>query len=100
MKSKPAPTRAASPVIRRPRLPVWLMAALLVLVTIAVYWPVTQCEFVNYDDHRYVTSNIHVQNGLTWESIKWACLNPVAGNWHPLTVLSHMAVCQVFGLNP
>ena len=40
------------------------------------------------------------KSGLTWESIKWAFLNPVAGNWHPLTVLSHMVDCQLFGLKP
>ena len=48
----------------------------------------------------YVTSNVHVQNGLTLQGIKWAFLNPVAANWHPLTVLSHTLVCQVFGLKP
>jgi Tfp pilus assembly protein PilF len=76
------------------------MAGLLVLGTMALYWPATRCDFVNYDDDLYVTANVHVQNGLTWESIKWACLNPVCCNWHPLTVWSHMAVCQVCGLNP
>ena len=78
----------------------WLLALLLVLVTIALYWPATQCGFVNYDDDAYVTSNIQVQSGLTWESIRWACMNPVCWNWHPLTVWSHMLVCQVVGLKP
>ena len=77
-KPKPAPTRAVLPVMARPRLPVWLMAVLLVLVTIALYWPATGHDFVNYDDDLYVTANVHVQSGLTWESIKWAFLNPVA----------------------
>ena len=81
-------------------LPVWLMAALLVLVTIAIYWPVMRHDFVNYDDNVYVTSNVHVQNGLTLEDIKWGCFSPVGGNWHPLTVWSHMADCQLFGLKP
>ena len=80
--------------------PVWLLAALLVLVTIATFWPATRGNFVNYDDDSYVTSNVHVQNGLTWESVKWACLNPVAANWHPVTVWSHMVDCQLFGLQP
>ena len=40
------------------------------------------------------------KTGLTWESMKWACLNPVCCNWHPLTVLSHMLDCQLFGLKP
>ena len=98
--AKPAPPRAATPAMARPRLPVWLLAVLLVLVTMAIYWPATRCDFVNFDDALNVTANVHVQKGLTWEGIKWACLNPVNCNWHPLTMWSHMLVCQVFGLNP
>ena len=99
-KSNSAPTRASAPVMARSRFPVWLMAALLALVTIALYWPATSHDFVNYDDNFYVTSNVHVQNGLTLESLKWAFFNPVAANWHPLTLLSHMLDCQLFGLKP
>jgi protein O-mannosyl-transferase len=84
----------------RPRFPLWLMAVLLLLVTIALYWPATGHDFVTFDDPDYVTANPHVQDGLTWEGVKWAFLNPVCWNWHPLTVLSHMLVCEVFGLNP
>jgi protein O-mannosyl-transferase len=76
------------------------MAVLLVLVTIALYWPATQCDFVNYDDPAYVTENPHVQAGFNWEGVKWGFLNPVHGNWHPLTVWSHMLDCQMFGLKP
>jgi protein O-mannosyl-transferase len=76
------------------------MAGLLVLGTIAVYWPANRCGFINYDDDLYVTSNAHVQAGLSLGGIQWACLNPVASNWHPLTVLSHTLVWQVFGSNP
>jgi protein O-mannosyl-transferase len=92
--------RVSAPVVDRSRLLVWLFGMLLVLLTMALYWPATRCAFVNFDDNLYVTSNVHVQSGLTWQSIKWAGLNIVADNWHPLTVLSHMLVCQVFGLNP
>jgi Flp pilus assembly protein TadD len=98
--AQPAPTRAATPLIAQARLPVWLMAALLVLVTLALYWPATRYDFVNFDDNQQVTSNLLVQRGLTWEGLKWVFLNPVPDNWHPLTVLSHMAVCQACGLNP
>ena len=84
----------------RPCLLVWLMAALLALGTIALYWPATRCDFISFDDDLYVTANAHIQNGLTWESLKWAFFNPVASNWHPLTMLSHMLDCQLYGLNP
>jgi tetratricopeptide (TPR) repeat protein len=77
-----------------------LLAVLLVLVTMTLYWPATRCSFVNLDDDLYVTANAHVQNGLTLEGIQWALLNPVAENWHPLTVWSHMLVYQLCGSNP
>jgi tetratricopeptide (TPR) repeat protein len=76
------------------------MAALLMLVTIASYWPVLRHDFINLDDSSYVVSNVHVQKGLTLESIKWAFFNPVSCNWHPLTMLSHLLDCQMFGLKP
>ncbi len=76
------------------------MVALLALVTIAVYWPAMRCDFVALDDPDYVTSNVHVQSGLNPESVEWAFVNPVSSNWHPLTVLSHMLDCQLFGLKP
>ncbi len=66
----------------------------------ATYWPVISHDFVNYDDPDYVADNPHVQAGLNWEGLKWAFLNPVSCNWHPLTVLSHMLDCQLFGLKP
>jgi Flp pilus assembly protein TadD len=79
---------------------VWLVAVVLALVTAAVYWPAMRNGFVNYDDNIYVTANLHVQNGLSWESVKWALFNPVSSNWHPLTIWSHMADCQFYGLKP
>ena len=72
---------------------------MLALVTMALYWPAMRHDFV-YDDKLYVTPNVHVQNGLTWENLKWAFSNTVASNWHPLTMLSHMLDCQLFGLKP
>ena len=105
-----APNSESSPTSPRPRSLVqsmaqrdsrsWLMAVMLVLVTIAIYWPATRCGFVNYDDDLHVTANLQVQKGLTWESVKWASFNPVNSNWHPVTVWSHMVDCQLFGLNP
>jgi hypothetical protein len=75
-------------------------ALLLALATIALYWPATHHDFINYDDPAYVTANVHVQNGLTLENLKWAFSNSVSSNWHPVTMLSHMLDCQLFGLKP
>jgi tetratricopeptide (TPR) repeat protein len=79
----------------RPR----LMGLLLALITLLAYWPVTRNGFVNYDDNDYVTENRIVQNGLTWVGVKWALTTGHAGNWHPVTWLSHMLDCELFGLN-
>jgi tetratricopeptide (TPR) repeat protein len=78
------------------------MAALLVLVTIAIYWPVMRHAFVNHDDSLYVTDNPHVRAGLTWEGLVWA-FGRVHGDqtyWHPLSWVSHMVDCQLYGLKP
>ena len=99
-KSKLAPARAPAPGTAPPRFPVWLLAVLLAMVTMALYWPATRQEFVIYDDDLYVTANLHVQRGLTWENLKWAFVTPVCANWHPLTILSHMLDCQMYGLKP
>jgi protein O-mannosyl-transferase len=97
--AKPAAPRAASPVRVRPGLPAWLMAVLLVLVTMALYWPATRCDFVTYDDYMYVSDNPHVTSGLTLENARWAFGSDYAANWHPITWLSHMLDCQMVGLN-
>ncbi len=77
----------------------WIVV-ILVLVTLAVYWPVGRCGFINFDDDRYVTENSHVQAGLTGEGVRWALTSGEAANWHPLTWMSHMLDCQFYGLRP
>jgi tetratricopeptide (TPR) repeat protein len=72
---------------------------LLALGTLLIYLPVIHHEFVNYDDGGYVAQNTIVKAGLTWHGIKWAFTSWVVGNWHPVTMLSHMLDCQLFGLN-
>ena len=99
-KFKSAPTKAVAPVTTGKCFPLWLLAALLALVTVALYWPATGYDFINFDDPDYVTANLHIQGGFNWEGLKWACLNPVCGNWHPLTVVSHVLDCQIYGLKP
>ena len=69
------------------------------VATLALYNPVNRHPFVNYDDDRYVTENLHVHNGLTWETITWAFTATEQGNWHPLTWLSHALDWQLFHQN-
>ena len=77
-----------------------LLCLLLALMTAAVYWPVAKHGFINFDDPDYVSANPRVQAGLTAESVKWAFTSFYASNWHPLTWLSHMLDCQLYGLKP
>ncbi len=70
---------------------------LLVIATLAAYWPVQGYGFVNYDDLDYVVDNEHIHAGITWAGIQWALTTGHAANWHPLTWLSHMLDCQLFG---
>jgi protein O-mannosyl-transferase len=71
----------------------------LVLLTLIVYRPVTDYSFVNFDDGLYVSSNRHVQKGLTWDGFLWAWQANVASNWHPLTMLTHMLDCEIHGMD-
>ena len=77
-----------------------LPGALLFLVVLGTFWPAVHNDFVGYDDPVYVTGNGHVQQGLSWKTVKWAFTTSEGGNWHPLTWISHMIDCQLFGVSP
>jgi hypothetical protein len=57
-------------------------------------------SFVNYDDPNYVLQNPFVKGGLSLENIYCAVTETHAANWHPMTWLSHMIDCDLYGLNP
>jgi tetratricopeptide (TPR) repeat protein len=76
------------------------IAGVLFLLVWAAFAPVLQNGFIDYDDPDYITENVHVRAGLTWQNIQWAFRDTQqAGFWHPLTWLSHMLDCQWFGLH-
>ena len=77
-----------------------VLGLLLVVVTLALYNPVSRNGFVNFDDDRYVTDNPQVRAGLRSSTISWAFTTLDLANWHPLTWLSHALDCQLFQLNP
>ncbi|MGB8885577.1 MAG: hypothetical protein WCC87_02590 [Candidatus Korobacteraceae bacterium] len=77
-----------------------ILGLLLVIATVALYYPVHGHPFVNFDDNDYVYDNAQIQSGLSWTTVKWAFSTSVAANWHPLTWLSHALDCQLFGINP
>ena len=82
------------------RIAVPLIGLLLFLGTVALYYPTLHNGFVNYDDPAYVTSNWHVQQGLTSRSVAWAFTATAEANWHPLTWISHMQDVRWFGMRP
>src|SRR5438552_4076268 len=55
-------------------------------------------SFVNYDDGSYVFENPNIRAGLSWRGVVWAFTHIHSQNWHPLTSISHMLDCQIFGL--
>lgn len=73
---------------------------LIAVVTVAVYWPVLQNDFIDFDDDLYVTANAMVQQGVSLKGLLWAFSTFHAANWHPLTWLSHMLDVELFGLQP
>ena len=69
-------------------------------ISFAVFGQTVTHEFVDFDDGDYVYSNSVVSRGLTRQGFVWAFTQTHSANWHPLTWLSHMLDCQLYGLNP
>ena len=76
-----------------------IIILLLIALILAVFWQVQNHEFINYDDNLYVTQNYLTQSGLTGRAIIIAFTDTQTGNWHPLTMLSHMLDWELFGNN-
>src|SRR5262249_22437489 len=77
-----------------------VLSVVLAIASFLAYLPVLRNEFIDLDDPAYVTQNDHVRTGLSWKNVQWALSSTEAANWHPLTWLSHMLDCQIFGLTP
>jgi len=74
------------------------LALLLAALTFAVFSPVVQNGFINFDDDKYISENPQVLRGLTVTTALWALTSLEHANWHPLTWLSHMLDFRLFGL--
>ena len=79
---------------------VWLIVVVLALMAIALYWPATAYDFVNYDDPVYFSENPHVLGGLTWRNLAWAFQTTLCASWYPVSWLSFMLDAQLFGRGP
>jgi Tfp pilus assembly protein PilF len=78
---------------------IWVFILLTVAIA-AVFLQLPGHDFVDFDDGMYVTRNPQVRNGLTLEGIIWSFGLYDSPYWQPLTWISHMLDCQLFGLDP
>lgn len=76
-----------------------IIAAALALGSLLLYVQTFSFGFVDYDDPEYVTANPVVQHGLTPVGVKWAFTTTTFANWLPVTWLSHMLDCELYGMN-
>jgi tetratricopeptide (TPR) repeat protein len=69
------------------------------VLCVAVFGQTLRHDFINFDDNGYVTENPWVRGGLSWAAVRWAFTSIDYFYWQPLTWLSHMVDCTLFGLN-
>lgn len=90
------------PAEKRPIAPAYADLFIIIglsIATLAIYGQVIGHRFINLDDANYITENPMVNRGLTLAGIAQAFTSFHAANWHPVTWISHMIDCQLFGLN-
>jgi len=68
-------------------------------LTLALYAQIRGHAFLDFDDATYVVRNAAIRTGLTAASLSWAFTTSYAGNWHPLTWVSHMLDVQLYGMD-
>src|SRR6266536_5555490 len=69
----------------------------LAVVTFGIYAQLIGHRFITFDDPTYIQENPMVNHGVTLAGLAWAFTTFHAGNWHPLTWISHMIDRQLFG---
>jgi len=74
-----------------------IVCVFLIAITWFVFGQTVRYDFVNYDDDTYVYANPLISSGLTIPGAIYAFSGQHSGNWHPLTTLSHMLDCQLWG---
>jgi protein O-mannosyl-transferase len=80
--------------------PRWMIFTSLIVLVLLLYARVLNFDFVSIDDPTYVRDKEIVLRGLSWEGLYWSFSDFHFCNYHPLTWLSYMLDCELFGLNP
>jgi len=78
----------------------FIIAVLIAIGTFLTFQPILTHDFLNIDDHIYVSNNAFVQKGISIESVKWAFTTLHAEFYHPFTWLSLMLDTHLYGVNP
>jgi tetratricopeptide (TPR) repeat protein len=94
---KSTPSTAAPTVGPRARA---LTLIALAVATLAAYAGLWNCDWIQFDDPVYVRDNAYIAAGFTIDGLRWVLTHPHGGNFHPLTSMSHMLDCQIFGIDP
>src|SRR6266516_2293679 len=81
-----------------PRATILGVSIFLMAITWLVFGETLRHPSINFDDQEYVFENPKINTGLTSTGVLWAFTHSHAENWHPLTSISHMLDCQLFGL--
>ena len=90
----------ADPAVRRdPPWAAWAVVGFLVVMIGIIYGQTLWFGFLAHDDVSFVSGNRLVVPGLSVAGIAAAFVSGPMGQWHPLSMISHMLDCQVFGLN-
>ncbi len=77
-----------------------IVVLLLIAATLLVYAPIRDHQFLLFDDDHYVTEDIRILQGVTWDNLLWGLTAIEEALWKPVTLYSHMLDIQLFGLNP
>ena len=77
-----------------------LAALAVAALSFVLYLPTVNYDFIRYDDPDYVQLHPRVSQGLTWDNVVWSLRAFEVGNWHPLTLISHMTDVSLFGMRP
>src|SRR4029078_11477512 len=91
--------RISTPSTASKRLVAIVICAVLAAITWLVFGQTLGHQFVSFDDTEYVYANKDVAAGLSLGGTAWGLSHIIAGNWHPITTISHMLDCHLYGLN-
>ena len=77
----------------------WGIPIIVVVMTVAAFYPALQNKFVNWDDYKNIVENPHYR-GLGWANIRWMFTSFHMGHYQPLTWVTLGMDYVLWGMNP